>query len=251
MVVGGARIHARVSEPTDRQLPAVVLVHGLSVSSRYLVPLGERLAADHRVFAPDLPGFGLSDKPPAALDVPALAVVLEQWLDARGVGVAVLVGHSLGCQIAIWTAARSPRRVSALALFAPTIDSGSRSVAGQGVRLLLDAVREPIPLVLIQARDYLRAGLPRTLRTLRFAVVDEPERRLPLVRVPSLVARGSRDPLVSASWAGEVARLLPDARTVTIERVAHAVPFSAPETCADLIRELALRVPRGPDAGDH
>src|SRR5207247_9606363 len=72
--VGRVRMHARVSThrlPSDA--PAVVLVHGIGVSGRYLVPTAVRLATTCRVYVPDLPGFGLSTKPSAILDVPALA----------------------------------------------------------------------------------------------------------------------------------------------------------------------------------
>ncbi len=55
----------------------VVLVHGLVVSSRYMVPTAERLAPHCRVFAPDLPGFGGSEKPPRVLDVAGLSDALS------------------------------------------------------------------------------------------------------------------------------------------------------------------------------
>lgn len=57
---GGASIHTRVSsEPTlPPEAPPVVLVHGVVISSLYMVPTAERLVPFYRVFAPDLPGFG-------------------------------------------------------------------------------------------------------------------------------------------------------------------------------------------------
>jgi pimeloyl-ACP methyl ester carboxylesterase len=55
-VVGGLPMHARVSvEPVPAGSPAIVLVHGLGVASRYMVPTAERLASVYRVYAPDLP----------------------------------------------------------------------------------------------------------------------------------------------------------------------------------------------------
>src|SRR5438067_13787370 len=60
-VVGGLRTHARVAgSPSAADGRGVVLVHGAVVSSRYMVPLARQLARDFRVWAPDLPGFGLS-----------------------------------------------------------------------------------------------------------------------------------------------------------------------------------------------
>ena len=67
-------MHARISEgPVPNGNPAVVLVHGLVVSSRYMVPTAELLAAHYRVYAPDLPGFGKSYKPPRVVNVAELS----------------------------------------------------------------------------------------------------------------------------------------------------------------------------------
>jgi pimeloyl-ACP methyl ester carboxylesterase len=63
---GGLRMHARVFGEAAPGGPSVILVHGLVVSGRYMVPAAERLAHDRRVFVPDLPGFGLSESPPRA-----------------------------------------------------------------------------------------------------------------------------------------------------------------------------------------
>src|SRR5262249_30277802 len=81
--VNGLRTHARV--PTERvpaNRPTVVLVHGLGLSNRYMVPLAQALAPFYRVFAPDLPGFGKSDPPDHVLNVPELADALSAWMDA-------------------------------------------------------------------------------------------------------------------------------------------------------------------------
>jgi pimeloyl-ACP methyl ester carboxylesterase len=56
--VNGRRMHARVGGRVGA--PAVVLLHGLGVSSRYMLPLARELAPHFRVYAVDLPGFGRS-----------------------------------------------------------------------------------------------------------------------------------------------------------------------------------------------
>jgi hypothetical protein len=63
--VEGVRMHARMSEgPASEGSPTVVLVHGLVVSGRYMLPTLRHLAPSCKVYAPDLPGFGRSEKPP-------------------------------------------------------------------------------------------------------------------------------------------------------------------------------------------
>src|SRR5215211_1650901 len=78
--VEGLPIHARVSvDPAPSDSLPVVLVHGIGVASRFMVPIAELLAPYHRVYAPDLPGFGKSEKPTHALSVVELTDALAEW----------------------------------------------------------------------------------------------------------------------------------------------------------------------------
>ena len=68
--VGRYTIHARVGGIDNQAGPAapVVLVPGLGLSGRYMVPLAEHLSGECPVYAVDPPGFGRSrPKPPRAL----------------------------------------------------------------------------------------------------------------------------------------------------------------------------------------
>src|SRR5205814_8013632 len=98
-VVNGLRMHARVGV---RQVPeeasAIVFVHGLGVSGRYMVPTALEMASCHRVYVPDLPGFGKSEKPARVLDITGLADALAAWMQAIDLPTATFVGNSLGCQ---------------------------------------------------------------------------------------------------------------------------------------------------------
>ena len=163
--------------------PAVVLVHGLGVSSRYFAPLARRLQARHTVLAPDLPGYGRSATPPRALDIPPLADALREWLDVVGIPAATLVGNSLGCQIAVDLALRAPDRVPRLVLIGPSMDPGAPSLLRQAVRLGQDALREPIGLTLTAARDYVRMGPRRVVATARFGLAEEWRRTIPDARL--------------------------------------------------------------------
>ena len=109
----------------------IVLVHGLAVSSLYFVPLAKRLARSFTVLAPDLPGYGRSATPPRPLDVPELARALRAWLDLAGIESAIVLGNSLGCQIAVELALQSPLRVASLVLVGPTMDPGAPTIRRQ------------------------------------------------------------------------------------------------------------------------
>src|SRR5918998_385408 len=65
--VDGLKMHARVLG--SENAPPVVLVHGLVVSALYMMRTLKLPAQTHGVYAPDLPGFGASEKPVRALGV--------------------------------------------------------------------------------------------------------------------------------------------------------------------------------------
>src|SRR5215211_8658022 len=71
--VNGWWMHYRMG---GKGRPALVLVHGLAVSGNYLLPTAAELLDDFTVYIPDLPGFGVSDKPRRVLEIVELADVL-------------------------------------------------------------------------------------------------------------------------------------------------------------------------------
>lgn len=235
--VEGVLVHARVSVAgrADGMSP-VVLVHGIGVSSRHMIPTAERLAPFAAVYAPDLPGFGRSAKPPVVFDVPRLADALRSWMRAAGLERAALVGNSFGCQIVVDFAVRHGEHAERLVLVGPTTDPNARTVLGQMRRWLHDGLYEAPSLALVLVRDYRDAGARRIVRTFEHALGDAIEDKLPHVRVPVLVVRGGRDPIVPQRWADEVTRLLPLGRLVVVPGAPHAVNYSAPLELVRIIR---------------
>lgn len=234
--VSGLRWHFKVSTtPLHSTLLPIVLIHGLGVSSRYMIPTAERLAAQRSVYAPDLPGFGESDKPQSALHIAEMADALMEWMRAVEVKRAVLLANSIGCQIAVDLALRYPELVERMILVSPTVDPRARGVFRQFLRLLLDVPREPMSLFPIVLGDYLKAGLGRTAKTFAYAMQDHIEEKLPSVRCPALVVRGERDPVVPQSWAEDATRLLSAGRLTVIKDAAHAVNYNSPEQLARVV----------------
>ena len=234
--VGEFRIHARVSaRPAGPERPPVVLLHGLVVSSRYMLPLAQRLAARCSVSVPDLPGWGKSSKPHQALSVPELADALVRWFDAVGVQRPVLVANSFGCQVAADLAARYPDRVALLVLLGPTVDPQERNFWRIAGRWLLDVPLEPPSLVFIIARDLWDMGLRGLVACIRVMLADRIEQKLPRISAPTLVVRGQRDPTVTARWAASAARLLPSGRSVAIAGAAHSVNYNSPATVTRIV----------------
>ncbi len=95
----------------------VLFIHGLGSSGYIEWRFNLDAAADrHRVYAPDLPGFGRSAKPRARYGVPYFTRFIERYMQARGLRSAAVVGASLGGRIALELALENPRRVSKLVL---------------------------------------------------------------------------------------------------------------------------------------
>lgn len=239
-VVHGRRVHARVAGPAGS--PPVVLLHGLGMSGRYMVPLARVLAPDFRVHAVDLPGFGRSEPPDAVLDVPGLADALLAWVEAAGLDAPSVVANSMGCQVAVSAMARAPDALGRAVLVGPTFDRHARSVPRQLLRLLRAGVHERPGLIPVVVRDYARCGPRRLIRTARYALAHRIEDDLPAVARPVLVVRGGRDRVVSRRWAQEVAAAAPDGRLAEVPRHGHALNHSAPGPLAAVIRPfLGLR----------
>jgi haloalkane dehalogenase len=97
--------------------PPVLLLHGWPTSSHLYRRVLPRLAPHHRAIAPDLPGFGLSDKPPgASYSFRFYERTLEGLLAALSIERTALVVHDLGGPIGLYWAARHEERLTRLAL---------------------------------------------------------------------------------------------------------------------------------------
>lgn len=98
----------------------VVLIHGGGLGSsgnvwRAVVP---HLAAVHRVFVPDLIGFGESSTPDVEDGLPLFIRQVTELIEVLCLDTPTLVGHSMGCQIATAIALQFPDRVRAFGLLA-------------------------------------------------------------------------------------------------------------------------------------
>lgn len=220
----------------------IVLVHPVGMSSRAMVPLLRALGPEREVFAPDLPGFGMSDAPPTPLGVPGLAAALRRWMIDNQVAPATIVAASLGSQVAVELAARNPALVERLVLVGPPLPSAVHRPSRLARRIGRAALRSPrmAPALL---RDRLDARPWRLRRERRLALAYDIEASLPEVEAPTLVVRGERDRIVSAEAVERIAGMLPRARTATLE---HARHMPAPGSARGLADEIESFVAEDP-----
>jgi pimeloyl-ACP methyl ester carboxylesterase len=125
---------------TEGDGPAVVLMHGLTATRRYVVHGSHALArAGYWTVAYDARGHGESDPAPdpAAYEYSDLADDVRAVLDGLEAGRAVLAGVSMGAHTAVRVALEDPERVSALVLITPAYD-GSGEERWEGLADALD-----------------------------------------------------------------------------------------------------------------
>lgn len=112
-------VRMRVLEAGDETAPAVLLVHDFWVSHLEFDDIIDELAQRFHVIAPDLPGFGESEKPsPAryAYGIETGAEAMADLIAAFGVGRAHVIGHGMGAAIGLTLAAEHPELAQRLVL---------------------------------------------------------------------------------------------------------------------------------------
>src|SRR4051812_28591239 len=92
--IGGRRL--RYVEVGEGDGPPIVLVHGLAGNWQNWLENIPRLARERRVVAPDLPGFGASDKPSEKISMTGYGRVVNELCDQLKLGEVALVGNSMG-----------------------------------------------------------------------------------------------------------------------------------------------------------
>jgi hypothetical protein len=169
------------------------------------------------------------------LDVAEHADHQAAWLQTAGLPAVAVLGNSFGCQVTVDLAMRHPDRAGGLVLVGPTMDPTARSAPRQILRWLGDTAREdPLQLPLL-VRDVHDAGPRRVVGTLAHALRDPIEDKLPVVRAPTLVTRGSTEPIVPMAWAQAATRLLPLSELAVVPG-----PHNANYGGADHLAELVL-----------
>ncbi len=268
-MVANLTVETRAGTMAYRQAGAgdpVVLIHGIPTNSGLWRNIMAILAEDFAVYAPDMIGYGASDKPKDQdLSVAAQADYLADFMDAVGIEAAHLVGHDIGGGVVQIFTVRNPDRARKLVL----IDSiAYDSWPEPGIARLKEPVWDEIMQRLDIAKGFrkgLEQGMVHTekitddlvnqyadpfrdlegrLAYLRAArALDNRDTldiadKIEAIDKPVLILWGENDIFQKVEYGQRLANALADARLVVIEEAGHFLPEDQPEVVAQHIREF-------------
>jgi pimeloyl-ACP methyl ester carboxylesterase len=218
--------------------PVFVLLHGLGMGRAVFGDLAPRLAEIGRVMAVDMPGYAEAPEPKRTLSMQEGGDMVAALLRHKGVPGAILVGHSMGTQIAVEAAARHPDLVQGVVLIAPTVDASARSARAQFVRLVRDLWGESPKVLITGGREYVRSW-PNFFREMRAVIDHAPEDIYPRVTCAALVLRGENDRVSPREWCDTVVSLLPHAQFAEITDRSHETMIRDAAAVADHVSRFA------------
>lgn len=227
----------------------VLFIHGWGATHRFWRYQWPEVSSTYLAMAPDLPGWGLSEKPDVPYTLEWYADWLDAFLDRLGIASAAVVGHSFGASIAIQLAASHPQRVSHLLAACPIIRGSdalyaeTRVLSLPGLRHLayplckslwflrfvtrnFTYARRPDEADILAIASGTYASLSRPLTALKDADLTP---RLSEVRCPTLVVGCEEDLVVRPGQARVAAERIPGARLEMLEGCGHLVMIEAPE----------------------
>jgi len=265
IIVDGIRInYAEAGEG-----PALVLLHGLTASRanwEYTIPA---FADRWRVIAPDLPGHGRSAKPDAPYTIDFYAGVIRSFGRELGVREAVVVGNSLGGQIAVDLGITYPAWTRALVLVAP---AGGYAAATRAMRWAIGAgatarilrmtlpwafdrsVYDPSLPACAERRRILTELLmheeyPSFARAVTRSLLGSlAAGRQPLggLTQPTLLVWGRHDRMVALAGSRRLMREVPHARLAVLERCGHLPMLEQPQQFNRVVTDFLRAVDAAP-----
>lgn len=245
------RMHYRTSGSGSQTM---LFLHGNFASSLWWEKVMVQMPPAWRAVAPDMRGFGQSDKPPAGYTVDQLAEDVSSLVGKLELNDFVLVGHSLGGAVALSFTLDHQERVRALVLLDPVPAGGLRfdeeilrglsgiqnSRAALGAGMKISAPTAPEDDFFSRLVDEALIATPQAFHEIlasvtKFDVVD----RLPQLRVPVLCVMGELDALIPRADVIKMQTRIPNCRVEIMGGVGHSPQVEAPRDFLQLLLGFA------------
>jgi pimeloyl-ACP methyl ester carboxylesterase len=199
-------------------------------------PFLQRLAQNHRVIAPELPGFGKSTGFEEIQDIHDIALYHRALIEALGLEQVDLIGHSLGGMLGAEVAIVAPHLVRKLVLVdafgiwiddQPALDPFGPADQVAAAKWAGEAPAEP-PTIFEPEPDDPHAAMLFEVQNqavstkFMWPIADRGlRRRAKYISQPTLVVNGEKDGLITPAYANELASLIPNAKVEIIPGAGH------------------------------
>jgi pimeloyl-ACP methyl ester carboxylesterase len=213
----------------------VVLLHGGGGTFAHWAGQLPSLAKMRPVIAFDTRGHGRSTRGTEPFHYATLAEDVDAALEALHVPSAHVVGWSDGGIIALELALSHAARVRSLVLFGVNFDaSGGQKGTSASVEAYWKRCRQ-------DTKDF--DGLLALLRPMWRAEPRLTTAQLTTLTAPTLVILAEKDELIRAAHVKALAKAIPNATLVTLEKAGHIAPWEAPQPFADAVSNFLARLP--------
>tara|TARA_R110002072_G_scaffold302603_1_gene486636 strand:+ start:91925 stop:92725 length:801 start_codon:yes stop_codon:yes gene_type:complete len=246
--------------------PPILFVHGFPLSHSMWRSQLEAFAADHRVIAPDLRGFGESDVTEGTVTMAQHADDLVALLDELNVDEpVVLCGLSMGGYIAWQFQQKFPERLRALILcdtraIADTpdgienrkrlakmvVENGSAAVASAMLpNLFSPATGDRDQSVIDELRQTITATSPQGIAAASLGMAARPDvtTLLPGIATPSLLIVGEDDGISTPDEMRTIAAEMPNAAIFEVPDAGHMSPLENPKAVNMVIQQFLTDLP--------
>jgi pimeloyl-ACP methyl ester carboxylesterase len=239
----------------------VILLHGIPTWGYLWHGIMPTLARSHRVLAPDLLGFGYSDKGDNFdRSIARQAEMIDAWLEALGIPRTDVVAHDIGGGVALRLATLFPHRVRRLCVMNtvcydswpvemmlqlghPSVyrkASAKTTTAGMKLGLKQGFASSPDDeimegLLAPYSTEIGKLSLIRNAAALNTNLTTEITRLLPQIRAETLILWGEDDKFQPVEYGERLAGDIPGARHVRIPDARHFVMLDQPDEVADQI----------------
>ena len=220
--------------------PVFVLLHGLGAGALLFQEVITRLREHGRVLVVDLPGFSHLPRPRRPMSMEDFAASVETLVEnidlseELDVDNPVLIGHSMGTQVALELARRAPHLAGRLVLVSPVMGPGTHRLDRAVSAFARSSLHERPAGALVSVSGFLHAGLTWPARTLPHLLRYPFAERITGLAGHVEIVRGTHDLLCPLPWAEELLRLSGAVGSVRVaEGASHQVIIDHAQTVVE------------------
>lgn len=237
--------------------PNLILLHGIGGQAERWTSVIPRLSKRYHVIAPDIIGFGLSDKPLVDYTPEFFTNFVFDFMDSLGIEKTSLVGSSLGGQIAAECASAQTNRIEKLVLVSP---SGTMKTSNPTLNAYTMAALYPTKES-VQIAYKMMADIPKEIEDkmienfienmsrhnakmvflstiLSFKNTPLTAEKISMITIPTLLVWGSNDTMIPVENSKEFAMALKKCKLVVMKNCGHRPYMEYPAKFAKIVLEF-------------